>query len=112
MNSEFYFPLKKEQLLEKPSDNRFWVRDLFISTQIEEKLDLEELDLRKQRDILDAVFSNLDRDSLAITNQENFTYLFSFIMYCVILIQILRYFRSQLKEFLNRRHSEISKEFR
>ncbi len=25
MNNEFYFPLKKEQLLEKPSDNRFWV---------------------------------------------------------------------------------------
>jgi hypothetical protein len=25
MNSEFYFPLKKEQLLERPSDNRYWV---------------------------------------------------------------------------------------
>lgn len=25
MNSEFYFPLKKEQLLDQPSDNRFWV---------------------------------------------------------------------------------------
>jgi len=25
MNTEFYFPLKKEQLLEKPSDNRYWV---------------------------------------------------------------------------------------
>jgi len=28
MNNEFYFPLKKEQLLEKPSDNRYWVRIL------------------------------------------------------------------------------------
>ncbi len=29
MNNEFYFPLKKEQLLEKPSDNRYWVRKFF-----------------------------------------------------------------------------------
>ncbi len=25
MIAEFYYPLKKEQLLERPSDNRFWV---------------------------------------------------------------------------------------
>ncbi len=33
MNSEFYFPLKKEQLLEKPSDNRYWVNKSLIRSK-------------------------------------------------------------------------------
>jgi hypothetical protein len=41
---------------------------------------MEELDNRKQREILEAVFTSLDKDPKSITHGDNFTYLFSFIM--------------------------------
>jgi hypothetical protein len=30
MNKEFYFPVKKELLLERPSDDRYWVKYILI----------------------------------------------------------------------------------
>jgi hypothetical protein len=41
---------------------------------------MEELDNRKQREILEAVFTSIERDAKSITHQDNFTFVFSFIM--------------------------------
>ena len=44
MSKEFYFPLKREQLLEKPSDDRFFIEDrLFLEEGNEAEDSVESL---------------------------------------------------------------------
>ena len=70
MSKEFYFPLKREQLLEKPSDDRFFIEDrLFLEEGDEAEDSVESL--------LSDLSEELNHDILSINNQKIFSSIYT-----------------------------------